>query len=60
MTEQEKATFEQEIREKIAQERRDTRAEWRKTHKADISRYNRNYYLKQKERRENIHGLEKN
>lgn len=52
MTEQEKAAFEKEIREKIAEEKRATqreyKAEWREKNREHIRQYNKVYHVKKK------------
>ena len=48
MTEQEKADFEKEIRQKILMERRAYKADWRRKNKESIKRSNQKYYEKQK------------
>lgn len=48
MNEQEKATFEQEIREKVAKEQRAYKAQWREKNREHIREYNRLYRLRKK------------
>lgn len=52
MTEQEKITFEEEIRAKIAEEKRVKqrayKAEWRKKNREHIRQYNKVYRIKKK------------
>lgn len=52
MTEQEKADFEKEIRQKILMERRAYKADWRRKNKESIKRSNQKYYEKIKTRKE--------
>ena len=46
MTEQERIEFEKEIREKIKQEARERKAEWRRRNPESVKRSNRRYYEK--------------
>lgn len=48
MTEQEKAAFEKEVREKVAEERRAYKAEWREKNREHIRQYNKAYRVKKK------------
>lgn len=52
MTELEKASFEREIRAKVAEERRAYKAAWREKNREHINEYNRMYRLRKKLTRE--------
>ena len=51
LTSEERALIEAEIRQKICEENRLKKAEWRRTHKEDIQKSNKKYYQKLKEMR---------
>ncbi len=53
VTAEERQKIEQEVRDTIRAERLAYQAEWRRTHKAEISAYSRKYYAKKKERKIN-------
>ena len=54
MTEQEKIQFEKEIREKIKQEARERKAEWRRKNPESVRKSNAKYYEKRKKVREEV------